>query len=233
MSADSGASSNAAEISAGYSWLPNRTRLAVVLGLREWARHVVLAVWRHPLRCATALLALIWGMGLALFVGAGAHRPLTVTLPCLEPHPVGEHNLVAYRYGTALRTSSYFRGAGSQHHPAFLVDGRERPTVVEKWASDPTDPAPWIELGWSGDWHVQRVRIQHAGAVEATELTSRQYRIACLANRPPPPLQVTDNQAKVAEHQLDCAGARGLRVDFSPGSGDGLVRVFEIEVWGQ
>jgi hypothetical protein len=216
--------------------LPDRTRTANLAAMRERVRRFLRFVWRHPARLcryAGVALALAWCVGLVLFILAGAHRPLTVSLPSLEPHPVGEHNLVAFRYGTVLRASSYHRTSGAQHHPAFLVDGRESPTMVEKWASDPTDPAPWVELLWSGERHVRRVRIQHAGAVEAAELTSRQYRIGCLASRPPEPLLVTDNQAKVAEHTLDCAGARGLRIDFAPGAGDQLVRVFEVEVWGE
>jgi len=233
MSADSGASTNTAEISDGYPLLPGRTWSGSLAGFRERAPRFVQTIWRHPLLVASALLMVAWGMGLVLFVRAGANGSLVVSLPSLEPHPVGEHNLVAYRYGTVLRASSYFRGAESQHHPAFLVDGRVSPTLVEKWASDPTDPAPWIELLWAGERQVHRVHIQHAGAFEAAELTSRQYRVRCLASRPPPPLLVTNNQAKVADHAFDCASARGLHIDFSPGTGDTMVRVFEIEVWGE
>ncbi len=178
-------------------------------------------------------LTVAWGVGFVLFLLAGAARPVTVSLPSLAPHPTGEHNLVAYEYGPVLRASSYHRAASTQHHPAFLVDGRAQPTSLEKWATDPADAAPWVELLWSGERQVQRVRIQHAGMVEAAELTSRQYRIACLAEHPPAPLVVTDNRAAIAEHAVACAGARGVRIDIGPGTGDSLVRVFEIEVWGQ
>jgi hypothetical protein len=204
-------------------------------GSRAW-RGFLVALWPRPARwCLLGLvvLVLVWGVGLGLFVSADGRRALTVTLPSLEPHPAGEHNLVAYRYGTVLRASSYYRASGSQHHPAFLVDGRIQPTMLEKWASDSGDTAPWVELLWSGERRVRRVRIQHAGAVEAAELTSPRYRITCLATRPAAFLLVTDNQAQVAEHGLDCADARGLHIDFSPGTGDRMVRVFEIEVWGE
>lgn len=198
--------------------------------------HVTRRLWamrRRLCLLAGGLLAAAWIVGLWLFLRAGSHTPATVILPARKPHPPGEHNLVQPSYGVELRASSYYRDRSSHHHPAFLVDGRPRPSLVEKWASDPTDAQPWIELLWTGERELSRVRVQHAGHVENGELTARRYTLTCLSPRAPPPLLVTDNQASVSAHELPCSGARGLRIDFAPNRPGELVRVFEVEVWGR
>jgi hypothetical protein len=239
MSIDSGPSTHSLEISGSCGLPPARRGMSLIGAIRGMCEGVFWcsrAVWgrrRSLCLCALGVLTLAWGLGLVLFLRVGAHAPVTVSLPILEPHPHAEHNLVAYRYGTVLRSSSYFRDRVAQHHPAFLVDGRAHPGLVEKWASDPTDTRPWVELLWTGDRDIRRVRIQHAGDVESSEYTSRQYDMTCLCPHPPPALVVTNNTASVAEHDFHCPGARGLRIDFMPNAPGALVRVFEVEVWGQ
>ena len=196
---------------------------------------VVDLVWARRRTIAFALagvLLIAWSTGFFLFVRRQAVA--VVAFPTLETHPAGEHNLVAYRLGTTVRVSSYFRDPFSQHNPAYLVDGRATPTLVEKWASDPGDRHPWVELLWSGKRQVSHLVIRHAGTVESADFTSQEYSLWCLQARPvPPPVVVTDNHAPVAVHALACSGARGVRVRFVPNRPGELVRVFEIEVWGR
>jgi hypothetical protein len=239
MSSESGASTRLERIPGSYEVLSGRAGTLVLAGtVGMWPRVRGLVRWlwawrRQVCLLAVGLLCLAWGMGLLLFLRAGAHSPATVSLPSRKPHPPGEHNLVAHPYGVVLRASSYFRDRVAQHHPAFLVDGRAQPSLVEKWASDPTDTRPWIEMLWTGERNIHRVHIQHAGAVESAEYTAKQYVVTCLSPRAAPPLVVSNNKQSVAEHELRCAGAHGLRIDFAPNSRGALVRIFEVEVWGQ
>ena len=183
-------------------------------------------------RAAIASLFLLWCAGLVLFLRSPGIA--TVTLPTFAPHPTDEHNLAAAIYGPTVRVSSYYRDFSSQHHPAFLVDGRERPTRVEKWASDDGDAAPWVEIKWQGSHHVARVVIRHGGSVEADDTTSRNYRITCLQSPgQSPTLKVEDNADKTAKHDLDCPAALGVRVDFLPNTTKALTRIYEIEAWGR
>ena len=194
--------------------MKNRLRLAIGAGL--------------------GLLGLAWLVGLVLFVRAGTHTPITVTFPARQAHPAEEHDLVAYSYGPWIRASSYWRNPFNHHHPAYLVDRRTSPDRLEKWATDPkTDSAPWVELGWQGEHEVRRVRIQHAGLVEREGLTSRSYTLTCLASGPRARVAVTGNTSAIATHELHCPSARGIRLDISPGREDDMVRVYEVEVWGQ
>jgi hypothetical protein len=194
-----------------------------------------LSLWRLRRRLAlilACLLTITWGVGLVLFLRTG-RAAVTVTLPALQAHPNEEHNLVAFALGPVLRASSYHRDRVAQHHPAFLVDGRGGPSLVEKWVSDPKDASPWIELGWPGEREIRRVRIEHAGLVESSDLTSRKYTVTCLASPALPAVVVEGNTANVAEHLLHCPKARGVRIDFTPNRAGELVRVFEVEVWGR
>jgi hypothetical protein len=157
-----------------------------------------------------------------------------VTLPTFAPHPTDEHNLAAAIYGPTIRVSSYYRDFSSQHHPAFLVDGRESPTLVEKWASDDGDAAPWVEINWKGSHHVSRIVIRHGGSVEPNDTTSRRYRITCLqSSGQNSTLKVEDNIARLATHDLDCPLALGVRFDFLPNTKKELTRIYEIEAWGR
>jgi len=239
MSADMRASRTLAGIPEGLrtrSERPEALGLGAIAGMRAGAARLARVVWRRRGRLVFRVgvaLFLAWLVGLHLFLRAGAHSPVVVSLPFLRPHPAGVHNLVEHAYGTRLRASSYFRDRVAQHHPAFLVDGRAHPSLVEKWASDPTDAKPWVELLWTGEREIERVFIQHAGAVESDEYTARRYVLTCLSPRAPLPVVVRDNKAAEREHDLRCQGARGLRIDFTPNSPGALVRVFEVEVWGR
>jgi len=241
VSADTGGSATASGVvSTGelLAQLPAIPALGIAGKLRGMFVGVVvfcLALWRLRRRLGLGLagvLTLTWGVGLLLFLHTG-RVAVTVALPVLRSHPSEEHNLVARAYGPVLRASSYYRDRIAQHHPAFLVDGRGGPSLVEKWASDPKDSSPWIELGWPGEREVRRVRIEHAGLVESSEFTSRKYSLTCLATHAPPASVITDNAAPVAEHSLHCPGARGVRIDFVPNTPGEPVRIFEVEVWGR
>jgi len=189
-------------------------------------------VARAGFRAALIILLLLWGTGLVLFLRSS--RIASVTLPSFAPHPTDEHNLAAAIYGPTIRVSSYYRDFPSQHHPAFLVDGRDRPTTVEKWASDNGDAAPWVEIKWRGSHNVSRVVIRHGGSVESDDMTSRSYRITCMqTSGQSSTLKVEDNTAKRAEHNLGCPAALGVRVDFLPNSKNALTRIYEIEAWGR
>ncbi len=178
------------------------------------------------------------GAGIAWIAGfflyARAPSVVTVELPALDLHPKEAHNLAAARFGPTIHASSYFADVFNQHHPAFLVDERAKPTRVEKWASDPHDKNPWVEIRWRGAHDVDHVVIEHAGDVEDPGATARSYTVTCLmAAGTGPSLHVSDNQAAVATHSLACPAAWGVRVAFVVPSGNDIVRVFEIAAWGR
>jgi hypothetical protein len=241
VSADTGGSASTPGVGSTGELVP-RLPAIPVLRIADQAQGILVGVlglgltlWRIRRWLGLGLvcvLALTWALGLLLFLHTG-RGTVTVALPALQSHPSGEHNLVARAYGPVLRASSYFRDRIAQHHPAFLVDARSGPGLVEKWASDPKDVNPWIELSWSSEREVCRVRIEHAGHAESSDFTARKYSLTCLASPAPPALVVTDNAAAIIEHSLHCRGARGVRIDFLPNTPGDLVRVFEIEVWGQ
>jgi hypothetical protein len=192
---------------------------------------------RRPVRdwlwLTLALPAGCWLLGAVLFLRADGS--LTWRLPRLADAPTTEHNLASFRLGPTLRVSSYYRGVLSQHHPAFVLDGRARPSRLEKWASGLRDEKPWLEVLWHRARTLQRVVIHHAGSVEDDALTIRRYRLRCITQQSKGiELSVHDNRAAVAEHALACQGATGMRVDWQPNAGnDGLVRIYEIEAWGR
>ncbi|HEY0712038.1 MAG TPA: hypothetical protein VGF45_05155, partial [Polyangia bacterium] len=94
--------------------------------------------------------------------------------------PHEPHNLALFRYGGEVRASSYFKDVGSQHHPLFLIDGRNDSSLKEKWASDRADPSPWVELRWREARALSHVVVVHAGKHEEESLTVRDYTIDCL-----------------------------------------------------
>lgn len=187
--------------------------------------------WGRVARWGAAPLVLLWLAGFAGFLLARGR--VEQTLPRREEPPRGEHNVAAYRYGPRLRASSYHRDASSHHHPAFVVDERARPSLTEKWVSAFNDPEPWLEVHWREPRDVRRVRLLLAGVVEGAALNMRSYRLQCLGGAGGPTLSVTDNQASLAEHELRCRGATGLRAEFTLGPRDDRARVFEVEVLGQ
>lgn len=144
-----------------------------------------------------------------------------------------EQNLAAWDLGPTVRASSYFRDWAAQHHPAFLVDGRARPEPIEKWASGPRDRHPWVEIEWREPHDLARVVLTHAGRFEPAAYTVRRYGVTCLRPGGGPSIAVRDNVQPVATHELDCPGARGVRLDFQPNDERDVVRLYEIEAWGR
>jgi hypothetical protein len=186
---------------------------------------------RKPWAWAAGLLAAGWLFGLVSFVAADGH--FASSMPRRRPDPDGLHNLVLWELGPTVRASSFFGDWLNHHHPFFLVDGRMHPDVVEKWASAERDPRPWLEILWREERTLERVVIRHAGSVESEAFTARRYRVTCLkAAGHGPALDIEDNEAPVATHDLACPQARGVRIDFHRNGGD-IVRVFEVEAWGR
>src|SRR5262245_10353827 len=122
--------------------------------------------------CAGPAL-LIWGAALLTFVRAPAH--VVVTLPTLARHPAGRHDLALFTYGPTVSASSYDHWLDHQHHPAFAVDGFERPSLNEKWASSPTDSAPWLEIAWGQPARVDTIVLRHAGWKEEARQSAERY----------------------------------------------------------
>jgi hypothetical protein len=180
---------------------------------------------------AAVLLGAGFLFGLVRFVLAD---PIpTMVLPRRERPPAEEHNLCDFRYGPTLRVSSYHRDPINQHHPLFLIDGRTAPSLLEKWVSAGKDRAPWVEITWREPHDLSRVVIRHAGEYEGKELSLARYRLTCLRDgKPGPTLQIEDNRAGLALHALPCPGARGVRLQAFPPGRD-IVRIYEIEAWGQ
>jgi len=180
---------------------------------------------------ALGLVAAAWLFGLLSFVRADGH--FEATLPRRRAEPAGPHNLSAWDMGPTVRASSFFGDWLGHHHPLFLVDGREVSDLVEKWASAERDRHPWIEILWREPHDLERVVLRHAGSRESPSLTARRYTVTCLtASGAGPRLDVDANQAAVATHPLDCRQVRGIRITFEREGGD-IVRLYEVETWGQ
>lgn len=188
--------------------------------------------WIRALRWLAIICLFAWFVGAVLFVRADGQ--VTWHMPRAREPRAGEHNLALYELGPTIRASSYHRDVDSHHHPAFLVDGRDKPSPIEKWASALHDAAPWIEIRWREPRTLARVSVRHAGSVEDAELTVRRYRLICLSERPDAPaLSVMDNEQPVAVHALACAEARGIRIEWVPNQPNDAVRVYEVQAWGE
>jgi hypothetical protein len=190
------------------------------------------------LAAAAIALAGAWLWGLAGFLRAAPF--VSVTLPRQADPPADEHNLASWRWGPTVRASSYHRDPFAQHHPAFLVDERLGPSLIEKWASADGDRQPWVEITWREPRALARVVVRHAGEYESDGYTLAKYTLTCLRSGGPgrdPTLAttaiVTDNKSRVAIHPLICADAVGVRLDAQPSAPGALVRLYEIEAWGQ
>jgi hypothetical protein len=185
-----------------------------------------------PWGAAAAVAGVGWLWGLRLFLAPAP--PLTVVVPRRESPPAGVYNLAAARFGPTVRASSYFRDVLAHHHPLFAFDERDKPPMLEKWASSVSDPAPWIEISWREPRDLERVVIRHAGWVEDPAYTIRRYSIRCLggpdAGRT---VSVEGNEKPVAEHALACAQSRGIRLDLVSNHAGDAVRIYEIEAWGR
>ncbi len=182
--------------------------------------------------CVIGVVLMAWCVGLAIFLSG--RRKFVTTLPVQKSHPAQYHNLAAALSGPTVRASSYIDEVYPQHHPTFVVDGRNDPTRLEKWASAPSDRSPWIEISWNGTHEVESVNIRHAGSLEDPRLTAREYKILCLPRGTGRrELAVTGNEASLAVHPFECAGSNGIRIQFVPNAKGDSTRVYEVEVWGR
>jgi hypothetical protein len=180
------------------------------------------------------LVAGAWLFGLVRFVLASGE--FEARLPRRMAPPPGEHNLAAQQYGPLVRASSFNRNPIGYHHPWFLVDGRDHPQLLEKWGTAANDRAPWVEVRWREPRTLDRVVIRHAGDVEGDHVTVRAYTLTCLRapdGAPGPALQVHDNRAKVATHPLACPDAIGVRFATRLPASMDILRLYELEAWGQ
>jgi hypothetical protein len=185
-----------------------------------------------PWMLGLAIAGGVWLYGLVLFISADGH--FEVTLPRQRIPPAEVHNFSLWDLGPTIRASSFFADWDGLHHPAFLVDGRTSPNNVEKWASAERDRDPWIEIIWRESHDLERVVIRHAGSVESEGLTADRYTLRCLtASGHGPSLEVTSNKKAIASHDLACATARGLRIEFEPKNRKDIIRIFEVETWGR
>jgi hypothetical protein len=165
-------------------------------------------------------------------VAADGH--FEVVLPRTRTPPAELHNLSLWDLGPTIRASSFYGDFLSLHHPAFLVDGRSTPDRVEKWASAEHDRHPWVEITWRELHNLERVVIRHAGSLESDDMTARHYTLRCLTSSGQgPSLEVQFNQAAMAYHDLVCAQARGVRIEFVPKDSKDIIRVYEVETWGR
>jgi hypothetical protein len=177
------------------------------------------------------LVACAWLFGLVTFVAADGY--FEATLPRRRASPAEIHNLSLWDLGPTVRASSYHGDWAANHHPLFLVDGRERPELVEKWASAERDHHPWVEITWRESHDLERVVLRHAGSLESAAYTARRYTLRCLTEAGAgPSLVVNSNEAAVASHDLACRRARGIRIEFDRDGAD-IIRLFEVETWGR
>ena len=177
------------------------------------------------------VVASAWLFGLVTFVAADGY--FEATLPRRRTPPAEIHNLSLWDLGPTIRASSYHGDWSAHHHPLFLVDGRDRPELVEKWVSAERDHHPWVEITWRESHDLERVVLRHAGSLESAAYTARRYTLRCLTEAGAgPSLVVNSNEAAVASHDLACRRARGLRIEFDPDGAD-VVRLFEVETWGR
>jgi hypothetical protein len=176
-------------------------------------------------------LAGVWLCGLVLFLASPGN--FEMTLPRQRQLTPELQNLSRWDLGPTVRASSYYADWINHHHPAFLVDDKGAPDLVEKWASAQRDEHPWIELLWRETHSLDRVEIRHAGVAEGADLNARRYRIVCLRSSGlGPALEVDANSESIARHELHCDDARGVRIEFER-HGTEIVRVYEVETWGR
>jgi hypothetical protein len=181
---------------------------------------------------AVALLSgMVFCTGAVQFLRADG--VLVFPLPRIHAPPVGRHNLALHTYGPTVSASSFDRHMNGGHHPGFLVDGKDAPRPIEKWASGFFDRTPWIEVHWRETRRLEHVVLFHAGSSSKNEPTSRNYTLYCLTEAGPNVvLRVEGNLFDIASHTLHCPKARGLRVTWERPEGEEPVRIYEVEAWG-
>ncbi len=162
-----------------------------------------------------------------------ARPSVEVTFPRLELPSPERRNLAFFRLGPTVRVSSadYRR----RHHPGYLVDGAPAPSLAEKWASAPGDPAPWAEVALREPHQVEEVAVHLAGAREAPGLSPRRFRLACFRGERTLREEEVAAAGAVIRHPFACPGADRVRLSFGARGAlpDGIARVYELEVLGR
>jgi hypothetical protein len=180
------------------------------------------------------------GAALLLYLGLVAAGVLTVALrrPVLTARPgvqgVARPGDLAGPGSGAWVTASSAHARGL-HHPIFAIDGRTRAPKRLKWASDPSDPAPWIELHLPKASRLEAVTLHMAGTQEHTRFNMDYYDITCsLGGQPVHTLAVRGNELSVPTHALDCPRADALKVRFYtyPSGPREIVRLYEVKLKG-
>ncbi len=194
---------------------------------------VTLPEKRHARRFVLrAGLAMFTGAFAAALVSFLAARPtVEARFPARRAHPRELHDLAAAEYGPRVVASSY--EAAAQHHPAFLVDRRPRPTLLEKWASAPADRRPWIEIRWGEPRELEELVIVQGAAYESARYLARRILLRCLGDDGALAAQQIDDAAPITRAALPCQGATGVRLEFPLDPGLDLLRIYEIEAWGR
>jgi len=149
-----------------------------------------------------------------------------------RPDPPARFNLADPALGVTVRASSALWS--KRHHPGYVVSGHLG-TTLEKWASSPDDPAPWIEVEFDRPRHTRSVELTLAGALESADLTMRDYALACFdGDRQVNVADVRGNRSDRPQVDLACAHATRVRVTF-PREASGprdVARVYGLAVWG-
>jgi hypothetical protein len=201
---------------------PRRHHLSVALPIEHVSRWGLLA------RCGTFAFLALFAVALAKFVAA---RPtVEARFPVRRPHPPGLHDLASMEYGPVV-TASSCEPAG-HHHPAFLVDRRPRPTLLEKWASDPADRHPWVEIRWGEPHDVAEVVVVQGAAFENARYLTR-FLLSCLGDAPRSTARWVNDVTPAGREVMPCPGATGIRLEFFLDAQSDIVRVYEIEAWGR
>lgn len=190
---------------------------------------------RDPRATARALatVTVVLVLAIAAFRFARATPTCTVTLPVQAAHPVETHDVASYRYGPTIVASSAM--LGSLHHPAFLVDDVQRPTMMMKWVSATGDAAPYVALRFRRAHALERIDVHLAGTRETPLLDVKRASVRCLGAgfRPEGRAHAMRPEGSHMRQVLGCR-AHGVRVDFdlSVDAVD-VARIFEIEVLGR
>lgn len=187
------------------------------------------------LRRAAGIYLLVIAAGIVAFSLSSRSLPVTDTSwPASEPPRDAEERLnwASLYAGARVRASSWDNF--HSHHPLFLIDGEASPTELEKWASLPATPFPWLEILFSGRHEISELVIRHAGWRETTAYTNDRYTLRCYSGKVLlAEFEVKNNTAPVARHTIACSGADRLRVTFDCTGPVNVARIYEVEAWGR
>jgi hypothetical protein len=184
--------------------------------------------WGVVARCGAFACVALFALALVAFVAARSN--VEVRFPARRPHPPGLHDLASMEYGTVVTASSC--EPTGHHHPAFLVDRRPRPTLLEKWASDPADRHPWVEIRWGEPHDVTEVVVVQGAALENARYLTRFF-LRCLGDASGSTARWVNDVRPVGREVMPCPRARGIRLDFLLDAQSDIVRIYEIEAWGR